>query len=244
MALSFILKNLKFLKLKKPPNCTAVIAAAGVSVRCEGEDKLFFSINDKPVLAYTLEVFENCKLINEVIVVAHKERVDSISKLCSEYGFKKVSKIMSGGSVRSESVMNGIYAASRNTNLIAIHDGARPCLDIETLEKTIIAAGKHGAAAPAVAITSTIKRVENDIISATVDRDGLYEIQTPQIFRTEVIKAALTKVLKKSIDVTDDCMAVEMLGFPVHTVEGSRRNIKITDNQDFHIIEAFLNEED
>jgi len=234
---------IKSIKPKKPPTCTAVIAAAGISVRCQGEDKIFYTVNDKPVLVYTLEVFENCNLIDDIIIVAHEDRVERIGNLCTEYGFKKVSKIMHGGATRIESVMNGVFAVSGKTNLIAVHDGARPCIDTETLERTINKAATHNAAAPAVSVPSTVKRVENDSIIETVDREGLYEIQTPQIFKAEVIKAALTYVKKKSIEVTDDCMAVEKIGIPVYIVEGSRRNIKITDNQDFRIVEALLNEE-
>jgi len=234
---------LKSLKKMKPPTCTAVIAAAGISARCEGEDKLFYTINDKPVLAYTLDAFENCTLVNDIIVVAHEDRINSIGELCSTYGYKKVSKVMKGGATRPESVMNGIFAASNKATLIAIHDGARPCIDVGIIEETIHKAAKYNAAAPAVAIASTVKMVEDSVITKTVDREALYEIQTPQIFRIELIKAALTKVLKKSIDITDDCMAIEMIGVPIHITEGSRRNIKITDNQDFRIVEALLNEE-
>jgi len=233
----------KSIKQKKPPVCTAVIAAAGISVRCEGEDKLFYTVNDKPVLAYTIEAFENSSLINEIIIVADKERIDTIGQLCTHNGFKKVSKIMQGGDTRAQSVMNGIFAVSASTKLIAIHDGARPCIDTDTIERTISKAATHNAAAPAVSIASTVKKAENGAVVDTISREGLYEIQTPQIFRQEIIKAALTKALKNSIDVTDDCMAVENLGIPVYIVEGSRRNIKITDNGDFRIIEALLNEE-
>jgi len=240
MSLFSLTKSIKSLK---PPTCTAVIAAAGISVRCEGEDKLFYTVNDKPVLAYTLEVFEDCSLVNDIIVVAHEDRIESIGKLCAEYGFTKVSKIMKGGATRLESVMNGIYAASGKARLIAVHDGARPCIDIHLLEKTIHKAAKFNAAAPAVAITSTVKKAKDGVIKETVDREGLYEIQTPQIFRAELLKAALTNAAKKKTEVTDDCMAVELIGVPVHIVEGSRKNIKITDNQDFRLIEAFLNEE-
>jgi len=220
-----------------------VIAAAGTSQRCEGEDKLFFSINDKPVVAYTIEAFENCKLINDIIVVTREDRVNDITKLCEQYRFSKVSSVINGGQTRLESVLSGIRATSRNTRLIAIHDGARPCISVDVIEKTIHKADKGGAAAPAVAIASTIKKIKDGIIVQTVDRENLYEIQTPQIFRAELIKAALEKAQKKSIEITDDCMAVEMLGMLVHVVDGSRRNIKITTNEDFGIAEAFLNDE-
>ncbi|MCL2819903.1 MAG: 2-C-methyl-D-erythritol 4-phosphate cytidylyltransferase [Oscillospiraceae bacterium] len=238
--LSSILKNIV---PKKPPACTAVIAAAGISVRCEGEDKLFYTVNDKPVLAYTLEPFNACELVNEIIIVANKERIESIGQLCVQYGFDKVSKIMEGGSTRLESVMNGVYAVSGRSGLIAIHDGARPCIDIEIINETIKKAAVCHAAAPAAAIASTVKKVDGGVITETINREGLYEIQTPQVFRAEIIKGALSNAAKKSINVTDDCMAVEAIGVPVYITQGSRKNIKITDNRDFRIAEALLNEE-
>jgi len=234
---------LKSLKKLKPPTCTVVIAAAGTSERCEGEDKLFFSINDKPVLAYTIEAFENSKLVNDIIIVTREDRLIDVTDLCTQYRYKKVSAVIKGGETRLESVLNGIRVASGKARLIAIHDGARPCIDLSIIEKSIHKADRIGAAAPAIPITSTVKRVVDGVIECTVDRENLYEIQTPQVFRSEIIKAALTKAHRKSIEVTDDCMAVEMLGMSVHIVEGSRRNIKITNNQDFRLAEAFLNEE-
>jgi len=228
-------------KSKKPPACTAVIAAAGISKRCRGEDKLFYNINGKPVLAHTLEAFQNCELIDDIIVVTREERYESIGELCLEYGFNKVSKVIKGGLTRPESVINGIYAASSKARLIAVHDGARPCIDTDIIERTMNKAAKYHAAAPAVAITSTTKKAEDGVIIETVDRNTLYEIQTPQIFKTEIIKGALTNVIRKEIDITDDCMAVEVLGVPVHLTDGSRRNIKITQSEDLLIAEALLN---
>jgi len=227
-------------KSKKPPACTAVIAAAGISKRCRGEDKLFYHINGKPVLAHTIDAFQNCELINDIIIVAREERYECIGELCLQYGFNKVSKIIKGGLTRPESIINGIYAASGKARLIAVHDGARPCIEPEIIVRTIIKASKYHAAAPAVAITSTTKKAEDGVILETVDRNTLYEIQTPQIFRTEIIKGALTNVMRKEIDITDDCMAVELLGVPVHITEGSRRNIKITEAEDLLIAEALL----
>jgi len=137
-------------------------------------------------------------------------------------------------------VINGVFAVSAKTKLIAIHDGARPCIDIKIIESAINAAAKYHAAAPATQIISTIKRVDNGMISETVSREGLYEIQTPQVFRTEIIKAALTNAAKKSIAITDDCMAAEMIGVRAYIVEGSRDNIKITENKDMQRAESIL----
>jgi len=217
-----------------------VIAAAGISHRCKGEDKLFYPAGGKPVLAYTIEAFQKCALVSEVIIIAREEHFENIGEICKGYGFDKVSKIIKGGKTRAESVINGVFAVSRNTKLIAIHDGARPCIDTLTIENVIKAAAKYHAAAPATQINSTIKRVDNCIISETVSREGLFEIQTPQVFRTEIIKAALTNVAGKSVTVTDDCMAAEMIGVRAYIVEGSRNNIKITENEDLQIAESIL----
>jgi len=234
---------LKKYKSNKPPTCTVVIAAAGLSKRCEGEDKLFFEVCGKPVLAHTIDVFQKCALVNDIIIVSQEEKFESIGALCKKYGFSKVSKAMKGGETRLESVINGVYAASSKAKLIAIHDGARPCIDLNIIEETIRKAADYLAAAPAVPITSTVKNVEDSVILNTVEREGLYEVQTPQIFRAEIIKAALTNAIKKSIAVTDDCLAAEIIGVPVHIVEGSRKNIKITERADLQIAEAFLKKE-
>jgi 2-C-methyl-D-erythritol 4-phosphate cytidylyltransferase len=228
---------------KKPPNCTAVIAAAGSSSRCNGEDKLMFEVGGKPVLAHTIDVFEKSELISEIIIVTMEDKMEAIGNLCESYGFDKVSLILCGGITRLESVISGIFATSKKSRLIAIHDGARPCLDIELLDKTLQKAAVCNAAAPGIPITSTVKRVQDDIIKDTVDRNSLVEIQTPQVFRTEIIKAALTNALNKGMDITDDCMAVELIGMPVYVVDGCRKNIKVTTPEDLKLVELYLNNE-
>ncbi|MDR2665455.1 MAG: 2-C-methyl-D-erythritol 4-phosphate cytidylyltransferase, partial [Oscillospiraceae bacterium] len=131
-----------------------------------------------------------------------------------------------------------VFAASGRADLIAIHDGARPFLTGKLLSGTIGAAREHGAAAPATPVTGTVKLVRGGTVVHTVDRDGLYEIQTPQVFKAEIIKAALTAALRKSFEATDDCAAVEAIGFPVHTVRGDCCNIKITTGEDLALAEA------
>jgi len=240
MSLFSVIKTLK--KTTKPPACTAVIAAAGSSQRCKGEDKLFYLINEKPVLFYAVEAFQNNTLINEIIIVAQENRFEYISELCSMHKFNKVTGIIKGGNTRTESVLNGIYASSEKATLIAIHDGARPCVNDDTITKAVKTASEHHACAPAIPITSTIKKISKKTIRETIDREGLYEIQTPQVFNKDIIKVALSNVLKNSIDITDDCMAAEIIKVPVYTIEGSRRNIKITDVDDLFLAETFLKE--
>lgn len=226
---------------KKPSlECAAVIAAAGSSDRMSGEDKLFIDICGKPVLGHALSAFQRCELISEIIVVAREDRIAQVGELCGTYGITKAVKVMCGGQTRLESVLTGVMAVSGNKRLIAIHDGARPCVEEETIAGAINAAAKYNAAAPGHRINSTIKRVVDGTIIETIDRDNIYEIQTPQVFDADIIKAALTNASNKSIDVTDDCMAAELLGIKVKVTDGTQSNIKITTNKDVAIAEAIL----
>jgi len=230
----------KLLGKKVPLACTAVIAAAGSSERYKREDKLFALIDDKPVIAHSIEAFQKSEHVRNIIIVTKKEKIDEIKKLCEEYKFSKVSKVVVGGETRLESVLNGVNAVSSKSKLIAIHDAARPCVSADIIRNTIKEAEIYKAAAPVIPVSSTLKRVYGHLITDTVSRDDIVEVQTPQVFRSEIIKAALTSAKKKAINVTDDCMAVEKLGVMIHTVEGSRRNIKITVDEDFEIAENIL----
>ena len=232
--------NPKKKTLKRQPICSVVIAAAGTSNRMEGKDKLFHELHGAPVIAHTLMAFQKCDLIDEIILVAREDRFETLGETCKKFDIEKVDKIIIGGNTRLESVQNGVFAVSKNAGIIAIHDGARPCVDEKIIKNTIETAAKHHAAAPAVPVSSTIKRVKANRILETVEREDLVEIQTPQIFVAEVIKTALANAFKKGIDITDDCKAVELIGFPVYITEGSRNNIKITSKEDLLIAEAIL----
>jgi len=227
---------------EKSPVCSAVIAAAGSSARMKGEDKLFIEIDGMPVLAHTLKAFQSCELIDEIVVVVRDDQIERVGKLCQSFGIEKATKIMRGGGVRSESVLFGLLAVSKKAKLVAIHDGARPCVDADIIARTIKAAAVSHAAAPAIRVSSTIKRVKDNIVIETVDRENLFEIQTPQVFEANLIKAALTNAVNKKIDVTDDCMALELVGARVHLTMGSRANIKITTSEDITIAGVFLGE--
>jgi len=224
----------------KPPFCSAIIAAAGFSSRMGGDDKLLLDINGKPVLVHALIAFQNTSAVNEIIIVSTPDKFEHIGMLCRHYGIDKATKIMAGGQTRTESVLNGILAVSKGAQVIAIHDGARPCVDAGVIERAISAVSKHHGVAPAVPVSSTLKRAENGTVVETVDRNDLFEIQTPQVFTVEIIKAALQSAIDKSVDITDDCMAVELMGIPVYLSEGSRSNIKVTTSEDIVIAEAIL----
>ena len=224
----------------KMPPCSAVIAAAGASRRMGGEDKLFADICGAPVLAHSLAAFQNCGYINEIVVVTREDKLELVGAICRIYSIGKASKIIVGGPTRQESVLLGVLAVSKKARLIAIHDGARPCADMSVISGAVEAAAKFHAAAPGVPVSSTVKRAKSGIVTGTVDRDGLFEIQTPQVFAAELIKAALTSAVKKGVSVTDDCMAAELIGAPIRITEGSRYNIKITAVEDLAIAKAIL----
>lgn len=225
---------------RKRPFCSAVIVGAGLSRRMDGEDKLFLEICGAPVLAHTLSAFQNSSCIDEIIVVTRAEAFQQVGALCVSHNIGKVSKILLGGETRLESVMNGMLGVSKKAKLIAVHDAARPCVGEAIISRTVGTAAEFYAAAPGIPVISTLKRVNGGTIRETVDRTDLVEIQTPQVFDADLIKAALTNAADKGADITDDCMAVELLGLPVHITEGSASNIKITTREDIVFAESIL----
>lgn len=220
-----------------PPKCAVVVAAAGSATRM-GRDKLLLPLGDAPVLIHSLRVFDRCEAVEEIILAARPESLEEIAALVRDYGIKKAAKVVAGGKTRPESVHNGVLAAREDIPYIAVHDGARPFVTEKILMDALLAAEKCQAAAAAVPIVATVKRAEGGLVRETLRRDGLYEIQTPQVFRAELLKAALARAIEQGLPITDDCMAVEALGCPVYLTEGSRENIKLTTEADLPLAEA------
>jgi 2-C-methyl-D-erythritol 4-phosphate cytidylyltransferase len=222
---------------KTRPKCAVVVAAGGASARM-GRDKLFLTLGGAPVLIHSLRVFDAAEDVCEIVVAVRPEDVLHVSGLISRYGITKAVKVVAGGATRPESVHNGVMAVSRGVEYIAVHDGARPFVTEKLLSDALDAAIRHNAATAAVPVVATVKRAEGGVVRETLSRDGLYEIQTPQVFQAELLKAALTKALAEKAPVTDDCMAVEALGCPVAITPGSRLNIKLTTEDDLPLAEA------
>lgn len=220
--------------------CCAVVAAAGSASRMEGLDKIMMQLGGEPLLAHTLRSLEDCPLIREIILVTREDLIVEAGQLCKDFSFTKVSKVIVGGNTRLESVFAGINEVPRHTELIAIHDGARPFVTPEVLEEVIIRGAECGAAAPALPVKDTIKRAHQGVVEETLERSGLYSIQTPQVFEASLIKAALFKALQEKVVLTDDCSAVERLGMTVTLTRGSEENIKITTPADLLLGEAIL----
>lgn len=217
------------------PFCTAVVPAAGSSTRMEGQDKMLLELGDRPVLVRTLQTLEACVLIHEIVVVTREDLVVPVSRLCRDFGLEKVTKVVTGGATRTLSVLAGIWSASPEAELIAVHDGARPFVTQELLEEVIRKAAECGAAAPAVPVTDTVKRAKDGVVEETLDRETLFAIQTPQVFESSLLKAALQKAEEDGVTLTDDCAAVERLGMRISLTKGDRANLKLTTPTDLDL---------
>lgn len=237
-------KLLSRIRRRENLNCCAVVVAAGSARRMEGIDKILAPLGGVPVLVHTLMTFEQCPDIAETIVVTREDLLVEVSRLCKEYSLNKVSKILVGGDERILSVRAGLREVDKRTELIAIHDGARPFLSQKTLNEVLARAKTCGAAAPAIEISDTIKRVHDGIVQETVDRDCLRAVQTPQVFQADLIRAAIEQAVRDCAQITDDCCAVERIGMQVSLTAGDRRNIKITTPFDLALGEIILEEKE
>jgi 2-C-methyl-D-erythritol 4-phosphate cytidylyltransferase len=222
-------------------NC-GIIVAGGKGERMGPDvDKAFLSLGAKPVLVYCLLAFEKCLDIDEVILVVRKERVESARCAAQMFGCKKVIKIIAGGNHRQQSVSNGLSELSDGAEIVAVHDGARPCITPELISETVKSARQHGSGVAAVKITDTVKEVEKgQTVARTIDRTKLWRVQTPQTFKVELLRKAFELVEKKKIKVTDESSAVELISNDVRLVLSSSSNIKITTPDDLVLAAALM----
>ena len=227
----------KLLKLKY---CGAVIVAAGTASRMGGIDKVMAQLGGEPMIARTVRQFQDCDAISEIVIVTREDLILPITGLCR--GMDKVIAVVAGGSSRQESVSLGLNALSGKVTLAAVHDGARPFVTWQLIDRVVRAANTYGAAAPAVPVKDTIKVVEGRVVKSTPDRATLYAVQTPQVFDFDLLRGALAKAKQDGAQVTDDCSAVERMGMSVKIVEGDERNIKITTPMDLKIGSLLLEE--
>ncbi len=220
---------------------SVIVVAAGASTRMEGVDKLTLPVNERPVLLHSIDVFDTCDLVRRVVVVTQQSKLVQIQDLVSNSGYSKQFKVVAGGERRQDSVKNGIQALDEwkdQSEFIAVHDAARPFIDEALLSRGIKVAERIGAAIPVVPLKDTVKRVDHGIVVETLDRATMFAVQTPQIFRSDVLRAAHETVDQ---DVTDDASMVEIAGGLVGVFEGANENIKITTPEDLSIANAFAN---
>ena len=227
----------KLLKLKY---CGAVIVAAGSASRMGGIDKVMAELDGEPMVVKSVRAFQECDAIREIVVVTRSDLIVPISDLCS--GFDKVTAVIVGGKDRPESVSRGLIALSDKVKLVAVHDGARPLISWQVIDRTVRAANTYGAAAPAIPVKDTVKVAQGGIVKETPERKHLYAVQTPQVFDLDLLRGALKKAAADKAEITDDCSAVERLGMSVKIVEGDERNLKITTPIDLTIAKALLEE--
>lgn len=227
----------KLLPLK---TCGAVIVAAGSASRMGGIDKVMAELGGEPMIVRTVRNFEECDAISEIVIVTREDLILPITSLCRDMA--KVKAVVAGGNSRQESVGRGLNALSDKVKLVAVHDGARPLITWQVIDRSVRAANTYGAAAPAIPVKDTIKVVEGRVVKNTPDRATLFAVQTPQCFDFDLLRGALKKAELDGSQVTDDCSAVERMGMTVKIVEGDERNIKVTTPMDLKIAEMLLEE--
>lgn len=225
-------------KLIKCKRCGAVIVAAGVSARMGGADKIMASLGGEAVIARTVRAVASCDVISEIVVVTRADLIVPVMDVCC--GVEKVQAVVAGGATRQESVLCGLGALSSRMQLVAVHDGARPLVTWQLIDRVVRAANTYGAAVPAVPVRDTVKLVRGRIVESTPDRAALFAVQTPQVFDADLLRGALRKAQRDNAALTDDSGAVERLGMSVKVVEGDERNIKITTPPDLKLAELLL----
>ena len=206
-------------------------------MRMRGADKLFSVVAGRPLLAHTVAAFESCEPIARVVLVVSEANLKRGRTLVAEEGFSKVVAICTGGPRRQDSVKCGL-AALGPCDWVAVHDGGRPLVRPGLIARGLEAARETGAVVPVLPLADTIKEIdETGAITRTLDRSRLVAVQTPQVFRYDLLVRAHDEV---TADVTDDAAMLESLGHPVATFEGSSRNVKITTAEDLMLAEAYL----
>ncbi len=219
----------------------AVVPAAGLGKRLGARlRKPFFRLAGRPILAWTLKALEAAPGLGEIVVVAHRKDLKAVSAMIQGLKLTCPVKIVAGGNTRMESVFKGLKSLSPKIRWVAVHDGARPLVTPELIQRTLRAARRSGAAIAAVPAVPTIKEVKGQWVTATLDRSRLWEIQTPQVFRRDLLERAHERGRANGSEATDDATLVERMGCRVRIVPGSVRNIKITTAEDLLVAGTLL----
>jgi 2-C-methyl-D-erythritol 4-phosphate cytidylyltransferase len=222
----------------------ALIPAAGMGKRMgAGSNKQYLLLDGVPILAHTIRLFQEAPFIAGIYVVSPEQEIPFCrSEVVERYGFSKVRAIVAGGAERQHSVQNGLEAMHgvEKDDLVLIHDGVRPLVPLEVLEKAAAAADQFGGAVVAVPVKDTVKVARDGIITETPPREQLWLAQTPQAFRYGLIRNAYASAAAEGFLGTDDASLMERLGWELRIVLGDYRNIKITTPEDMLLAEAFL----
>ena len=221
----------------------AIIPAGGAGLRLGSSiAKQYLLLDGVPVLARTIKIFQQAKIINEIILVVPEDDLISVKKqLLDKYDLTKVRAIVAGGRQRQDSVQNGLSAIADRCDVVVLHDGVRPLLTEEMISKVVAGAKSCGAASIGVKVKDTVKQtVDSDLVAATLPRNNLWLTQTPQAFTFDVLQKAYAAAVCDKFYGTDDASLVERIGVKVKMIAGSYENIKITTPDDLIIAEAFI----
>ncbi len=219
----------------------AIIVAAGKGTRMNlDKPKQYINLKNKTILEWTIDVFEVNKFIDEIILVVDKDMKKILDNKLDYYN--KIVSITNGGKNRMESVWNGISEIKETNSLVLIHDGVRPFVTQDIINKCIDYGIKYKCCIPAVEIVDTLKSSEDGFIEKTVDRNSFILAQTPQTFTYDIIKTCYEKAVKDKLEVTDDASVVENYGYKIKIIKGSRNNIKITNPFDLKIAKAIMDD--
>ena len=220
---------------------SAVIVAAGKGIRMKDNvRKQYLPLAGRPVLSHCLTLFEECDLINKIILVVPQDDFDYCqNKILSKFKIKI--DLVAGGKERQDSVYNGLIALGENNGIVIIHDGVRPFANKEMIKSCVTGAKKHGACIIGVPAQDTLKKISSlGNIEKTIERNNIWLAQTPQAFQYEVIRKAHENARLKGYAGTDDAFLVEQMGNPVKIIKGSKNNIKITTREDLKLAEVML----
>ncbi|MBU0560076.1 MAG: 2-C-methyl-D-erythritol 4-phosphate cytidylyltransferase [Bacteroidetes bacterium] len=220
---------------------TAVIPSGGIGKRINSSlPKQYIQIKGKELIAYTLQIFNASIHVDEIVIAAAPEYFELLSDIKSKYGFNKIIKVVSGGKERQDSVYNALSSISAHSeDLIVVHDAARPILPASVLENAIATAKKHGAVVSAIKASDTLLK-GNQTVESYLDRNDIYYVQTPQVFKFGLLHEAMKKANLENFIGTDESMLVHNYGHKVVIVDGSPINIKVTNNEDLEIIKLLL----
>lgn len=220
---------------------TAVIPSGGIGKRINSSlPKQYIQIKGKELIAYTLQIFNASIHVEEIVIAAAPEYFELLSDIKSKYGFNKIIKVVSGGKERQDSVYNALSSISAHSeDLIVVHDAARPILPASVLENAIATAKKHGAVVSAIKASDTLLK-GNQTVESYLDRNDIYYVQTPQVFKFGLLHEAMKKANLENFIGTDESMLVHNYGHKVVIVDGSPINIKVTNNEDLEIIKLLL----
>ena len=223
---------------REHPVCTAIVPAAGSSSRMGGIDKLFAVVGRRPILAHTLRALQQTSDITHIVIASQPENFDRIRSLAAEHGIDKLYAVVPGGDSRGATVQAALAAVPKDTELVAVHDAARPFATPTLIGFCVRLAARTHAALPCVPVKDTVKTVSGDIVTGTPDRSILQLAQTPQVFQRHLLEAAYAKAEQEKLAYTDDASVVEAFGMTVHTCRGDYENIKITTPEDLILAEA------